>query len=51
MRKYKKAVGALVTPVVTWLALKVGLDADSEVVASVTALLTAAVVGYLTNED
>jgi hypothetical protein len=49
-RKYRKAVAALITPLVVLLITKVGLDADDAVVVPLVTILTALVVERTPNE-
>jgi len=49
MSNYRKAIAALVTPVVIWVALKVGLNLDADTTAAIIAVITGIVVERIPN--
>lgn len=50
MAKYRKAVAALVTPLIAWAALKLGLELDPDVSAALIALVAGLVVERIPND-
>ena len=50
LSRYRKAIAALVTPIVAWFALKAGFDIDTETQAAIVGIITSIVVGWIPNE-
>jgi predicted Na+-dependent transporter len=50
MQRYNKAVAALLTPLLTWLVLQVGLEVDKDTVAAIVVALTPIIVGLIPNK-
>jgi hypothetical protein len=49
-KRYRKAIAALLTPLVVLLITKVGLDASDEVVIPLVTILTGLIVREIPNE-